>query len=212
MRPILAVMMLSTLVACGSKSGNDGAVGPTGPAGATGATGATGPAGPTGPTGPTGATGLTGATGSTGATGATGPQGAQGPSGVVTSLYTSTSAATTFTGFGFQYLCKTAPFVAGAGQRAVLFPQVSCTSVPAGQGLGVRPGFNANAGADNTIGLYHYQTNGGAAANGVSNSQVGALDLVAGTSYIFSAGAVSSNGGSFGSTCYCALVVLITKP
>lgn len=191
MRPILAVMMLSILVACSSKSGTDGAVGPTGPAG------------------PTGATGATGAAGTAGATGA---QGTQGPSGVVTSFYTSANATTTFTGSAFQYQCKTPAFVAGAGQRAVLFQQASCTTVPAGQGLGVRPGYSANGAADTTIGTWHYQTNSGTVANAVSNSQVGALDLVAGTSYVFSAALVSSNGGSYSSYCYCSLVVMITKP
>jgi Collagen triple helix repeat (20 copies) len=176
-------------------------------AGCSGSKGADGAVGPTGPAGPAGPAGLDGATG---ATGATGPQGI---SGVVNTLYVNTTGASAaFVGGTFQYFCKTPAYVAGTGERAVINTQASIYAVPVGSGVGVRPGYNVNGGADITIGLWHYQKNNGTGAAGVTNGMTGLLNLTAGSTYIFSTGVTDSDGAGFpATTVYCNTVVTIVK-
>ncbi len=146
--------------------------------------------------------------------GEAGPAGSQGPSGVLANFASAGYMGSVVipASFGFVYGCKTPAYTAGANERALLFAQGSCTSVPAGSGLGIRPGFNIDGTTDTTVGSWHYQQNTGAAAGGLSNSQVGELDLTAGTPYIFSVGLVNSNSSTtYTSGCYCSLIVIIAK-
>ena len=222
------VVGLSLLVGCAGSTGTDGTIGPTGPTGPTGAAGpaggtgpagATGPAGtagvagPTGPAGAIGATGAVGATGATGATGAIGTTGPQGISGVVTTLYVNTSTTSAaFVVGSFQYFCKTPAYVAGANERAIINVQASVPFLPVNSGVGVRPGYNVNAGADINFGSWHYQKNNGTGAAGVTNGMTGVLNLTAGSSYIFSAAVVDSETVGFaGTVVYCNNVVTIVR-
>jgi hypothetical protein len=191
------VVGLSLLVGCAGSKGADGATGPAGPAGANGTNGVAGPAGPAG------------AAGAAGADGAAGPQGI---SGVVNTLYVNNAVVSAaFVGSTFQYLCKTTAYVAGTGERAIFNVQASAT-VPAGSGIGVRPGYNVNAGVDTNIGSWHYQKNNGTGAAGVTNGMSGVLALTAGSTYIFSVATNDSEGIGFpATTVFCNTLVTIVK-
>lgn len=182
------VIGLTALAGCSGSKGADGAVGPTGPTGATGATGATGTAG---------------------ATGATGPQGI---SGVVATFYVDATVAGPLVNGTFVFGCKTPSYIAGAGERAVIMVHGSARNVPVGSGIGIRPGFNVAAGADTTIGSWHYQKNNGNGATNLANSMTGTLNLTAGSAYIFSTAINDSEGVGYSPIdLWCNTVVTIVK-
>jgi hypothetical protein len=83
----------------------------------------------------------------------------------------------------FAFACKTAAFVAGTGQTAIIYSEASALGVPATDGLGVRAAYNT--GTDTTIGFWHYATSSGVAAANLKNSKVSLLPLTSGTSYVF---------------------------
>jgi hypothetical protein len=90
--------------------------------------------------------------------------------------------------------------------------QASVPNVPVGSGVGVRPGYNVNAGADGNFGFYHYQQNTGTGVAGVTNGMSGVLNLTAGSSYIFSAAVIDSNAAAIPiTTVYCNTQVTIVK-
>ncbi len=175
-------------------------------------TGCAGKVGEPGPAGPAGAAGPAGTAGPAGATGPAGVAGPQGISGVVNTLYVNSSGSAAFVGFAFQYVCKTPAYVAGVGERAVINVQASIDLLPANSGVGVRPGYNVNAGTDDNFGSWHYQKNNGTGAAGVTNGMTGVLNLTAGSTYIFSTAVNDSEGVGFASTTYlCNTMVMIVK-
>ncbi len=131
---------------------------------------------------------------------------------MVNTLYVNTTATSAaFVGSTFQYLCKTPAYVAGAGERAIINVQASAT-VPVGSGIGVRPGYNVNAGVDTNFGLWMYQRNNGTGVAGVTNGMSGVLSLTAGSTYIFSVAVVDSESAGFpATTVWCNTLVTIVK-
>ena len=132
---------------------------------------------------------------------------------MVTTRYVNDAAiSAAFVGGSFQYFCKTPAYVAGANERAIINVQASVLSLPVNSGVGVRPGYNVNAGADLNFGLWHYQKNNGTGAAGVTNGMTGVLNLTAGSTYIFSAAVNDSEIVGFAATSvYCNNVVTIVR-
>jgi len=127
----------------------------------------------------------------------------------VKTLQQATGAAVTVSG-AFTYMCKTPAYVANAGEKALIFVLASCQNVPVAAGVGVRPAYNVNAGADTSLGFWHYEQNTGTVAGGKSNAQVQEQALTPGSSYVFSTALVNSNGAaSWSDSCYCNTFVVI---
>lgn len=92
----------------------------------------------------------------------------------------------------FLYMAKTVAYTAGVNEVAIITVHASCT-VPVGQGLGVRPGYNLNGGADTNLGSWHYATNTGTVAGNINNGQVQKLALTPDGVYIFSTALTNSD-------------------
>lgn len=109
----------------------------------------------------------------------------------------------------FLFAAPTSAYVAGPNQTALIWSHASC-EVPSGDGLGVRPAYNVNSSGDQTIGLWHYHTNTGAATANIENAQFQMLSLTQGSSYVFETGLTNSDTStSYSATCYVHTFVLI---
>lgn len=176
--------------------GPQGAIGPQGPAGPQGAQG---PAGAVGPAGAAGAQGAQGPAGPAGVAGPAGPQGAQGAPGVVKSLMTSSQSNGPFptiaNGWYTPAPCRTAAYVAGAGEIALVQSTLALN-------------FASPAGGDFLTGFYQNGAAFSPTQNGIATSgsnmvvtTFARIELVTGASYEFAPGFKSGsvyNVGNFG--------------
>ena len=99
-RPLLWLILATTLAACAGGGNTTGAGGTTGAAGTTGSAGTTGGAGMTGGAGTTGGAGMTGNAGTTGTAGTTGSAGLTGSAGIAGGAGTTGSAGINAGGSG----------------------------------------------------------------------------------------------------------------
>jgi hypothetical protein len=151
-----------------------------------------------------------GAPGATGAQGIQGPQGLPGPSGLARTFYTTEQVNIAAVPSGAYFFARTPTYVAGTGERALLFAQGACI-LGTNQTLVVRGGYALDGGPDTAIGSPAGITSTSVASSAtLATSGIGALDLTPGSSYTFSA-AVNDPWAGTGLTCTASLVVMVVR-
>ncbi len=138
-----------------------------------------------------------------------GEAGPQGIPGVLQTLVPPAANTQAAAPLASPYMCKTAPFVAGSNQVAVVQTTVTCSSVPSGSGIAPKVAWNDGTDHILATNWFLYNTNGGANPAYMASSNAGTITLTPGSTYAFEAYVAFYPSPPTGGACYCTLVAQI---
>ena len=106
------------------------------------------------------------------------------------------------------FLCRTTPYTAQAGDRALVSVTASCGILP-GQAFTTQVGLST--GTDSASGIAVPETNTGTVNGYLNSSQFGSFNLIAGSTYTFTTAVRNFSGATANATCYCNTMAQIWR-